>query len=383
MEKYDTIIVGAGIAGCSLAHNLKNIDYSGKILVIDKNQPGNKKGYGSRTCFQQLIKEYNLPHEYIFKGMKLGMYFTPKFKIKIPIYSLNYEKTCKHLLKKSHASYSNECATEIKNNLLKTNEKIYSFKYLIDCSGTNFFLRKKLNKPFPFRYWTGCVKTISNNHGLEKGYIYNLWQDNGDFEEIYAQDTKTLHGDWKFNPTIDFDILNKEKNSYLNSIKHKIKIIKQEKIGYPVTQVFPLAHKNYAFLGDSFGNAPSASGFGFEAAIKASEILANSIKKNNLKEYEKIWIKKNFIYNFKYLLSRIDRYTNYEFIKKIKNYPGMGEILTVLEKNPNIWLDLLLNQGNPAASKSINSLFPKRRYLFLLLHFIYLSSKYLAMKIDI
>ena len=63
MEYYDVIIVGAGIAGCGLAYNLKRIGYKGSVLVIDKKEPGANAAYGYRNIEGDIVEEFNLNYQ--------------------------------------------------------------------------------------------------------------------------------------------------------------------------------------------------------------------------------------------------------------------------------------------------------------------------------
>ncbi len=152
MEYYDVIIVGAGIAGCGLAYNLKRIGYKGSVLVIDKKGVGANVGYGYRNTFKEIIDEYGLLYEHKYEGLKYCMDDKEYMTIDAPFYFVNYQKICKTLIMRSFINFKKEEAIYIKDNNLKTKKSDYKFRYLVDCSGNNFFLKNilKQNKPSMF-----------------------------------------------------------------------------------------------------------------------------------------------------------------------------------------------------------------------------------------
>ena len=114
MEKYDVIIVGAGIAGCGLAYNLKRFNYGGKVLLIDKDEPGANAAYGYRNTTEEIVKEYDLPYEHVYKGMKVGVADKTYFTLQKKFYFIDYKKTCKNFIKNSQTEFRKEKAINLK-----------------------------------------------------------------------------------------------------------------------------------------------------------------------------------------------------------------------------------------------------------------------------
>ena len=198
MEYYDVIIIGAGIAGCGLAYNLKRIGYKGNVLIIDKEEAGANSCYGHRTIFPEVAKEYKLKTTQQYNGIKLGVYNKIVTTLNCQLLGINYNKTCAHLLKKSQYTYKKEDAQKITINTLITNKQKYSFQYLIDCSGHSFFLKKLLKQPKPFKYWIARTRLLKNNTPLNKKYIHYFYGDNEYLEDAYVIGDQIAIGDWTY-----------------------------------------------------------------------------------------------------------------------------------------------------------------------------------------
>lgn len=334
VEKFDVIIIGAGIAGCGLIYNLKKINYKGKILIIDKEEPGANSAYGYKNTFEKVIKEYNLPYEQKYKSVLFGTYKKIFTEIPSKFYFINYKIACNHLLKNSNASFRKEMAMEIKKNTLKTNKSTYSYKYLIDCSGHAFFAKKILNHPLPFRYWIGETYKLKGTLENQNSY-YHLLNSKGFLEDIYPLKNKTLRGLWKYG---------KIKNSYdfpLSPISEKLtNNFPKEKSGnslIPCTPAMPIVQNNIAFLGDSFGNASTSTAEGIRPILRTSKILAKNIKNATLKNYEKEWRKTFLNLYIKHLATRLNTKNRLKLLQALRNNP---EIFIELVKNEKMKIPL-------------------------------------------
>lgn len=382
MEHYDVIIIGAGIAGCGLAYNLKRIGYKGSVLVLDKRGIGSNAGYGYRILFEDTVQKYNLPYFHRYKGFNLGAYDEIYFKISEDIYFIDYEKTCKNLLGRTSAEYKKEMAISIKDNFLKTNEKVYNFKYLIDCSGINPFFGKIKKRSKPILYWINKTKKIPNNINLEEDSFYYMFSNTGYFEEIYPIKDELIYADWLYTTVPDHDKIIPHKKTLLK--KWKIKEIpkKQTKDIVPVSPTFPMVYNNCALLGDSFGNANPADGMGIKKILESSGILAFAIKKNNLKLYQKLWKRKYLEKYIKCIASKLDRYYSSDFVKKIQKYPSLPNVIKFL--GGNLFLDML-KENNGSEQKimmQIKKIFPKRQVIFFGLRYISLKIKFFLMEFN-
>jgi flavin-dependent dehydrogenase len=360
---YDVIIIGAGIAGTGLAYNLKRFGYKGSVLIIDKNKIGANAAYGYRNTFEEIIREYDLPYVKKYTGVKLGSFKGITVDIKRDFYFVDYQKVCDYFLKKSKYKFKNEIAVNIKNNLLKTNKDIYRFRYLIDCTGPSFFLRKLLKMPLPFKYFIGRVNVYKGKaKDFSKEHFYYLGDKKGYVEDFYILGNKIIQGDWQITDEVNFNKLKSPSYSLINQLKERPKHLKQDYVIGPVSPVFPIVHKNYAFLGDSFGNATACVGEGIRPILDSSKILVNAIQKNNLKLYEKEWKKKYFNPYVKMIASR-------------SNLKDRFEVLKLFKSNQELLIKLIRNEDIKIPG-SIMKRYPKRLILNTLYNYFLLKLKY-------
>jgi len=72
MKKYEYIVIGAGIAGCSLSHFLKK--YSDSILLIDKNEDVASGASGAAGAFlSPLLGKPNKFKELVTKALNFSI----------------------------------------------------------------------------------------------------------------------------------------------------------------------------------------------------------------------------------------------------------------------------------------------------------------------
>lgn len=349
-EYFDVIIIGAGIAGCGLAYNLAKRQYKGRVLVIDKKGPGSNASFVYRNTFLEIIEEYNLPYERRFEGAVVGSYDSPT-KIKEDFYFIDYKKACNHLLNASGCRLKQEKALSIKKRLLKTDKSEYHFGYLIDCSGSSFFLRKLYGLPLPFRYWIGEVKLIRPKIRFNLGnyfYFYISKKDPDYLEDIYAVKNKVIHGDWLYLNLPKEQKIIRPKKSFLKSIKKQKIIIKTHAV-IPSTPAFPLFFKNFAFLGDSFGNASASVSEGIRPILNTSKILAKAIENQNLKNYESNWKKENLNSYLRKLSLKLSSKLKIKLIEIIK---GDSQLLKKMMKNEEVKLPKRIMKKIPLRLKS-------------------------------
>ncbi|MFH1521353.1 MAG: FAD-dependent oxidoreductase, partial [archaeon] len=332
MEYYDVIIVGAGIAGCGLAYNLKKIGYTGSVLIIDKKEVGAHKGHGVRNTFGSTQKKYQLPYFQKYDGIKMYVYDEHFFTIEEEVFSMDYEVICKNLLNKSSAIFKQEVAGDTCNNTLITNKNNYRFQYLIDCSGFWGFLRKKLKMKAPLRYWIGNLHKIEIpiKSDLDKNYIHYSHGDNGYVEEINPHNKFATHGDWQFVKSLNFNLISPPKNSLMKKFLDE-KMINEFSRGIIVNSPqFSPVRGNYVLLGDSMGTSPPSTAFGIRPLLELSELLSNAILINKLSIFEKQWKKNYFDSYIKYLVGKFDFFGNSKFVKVLKQYPSYYKIFKTI-----------------------------------------------------
>ena len=301
---------------------------------------------------------------------------------------MDYKEITKKLLEKSTFPNRKESAVNIINNkILITDKSKYQFKYLIDCSGVAFFLRNKFNFPKPFRYWIAIKKEVKRlPTNFDKKYYYNFMDEKNRYLDEFLYNGEFVdYCKWQNTDirTVRRIKLSDGKMGFITNVPGE-KIVKEDSFFYfPANFVFPLVYKNYAFLGDSFGNTPPQSGFGVAIILKTSKILANAIKNNILKYYSKQWLSIYSKIYLKYLTISIDRRNNSPLLEKIKKYPPVSKVCFLFEKNKNEFFKLLSNDFSFKVPKEVRNVYPKRQIIFLLVHYLHVRSKYLKMKLDI
>lgn len=376
IEKYDIIIVGAGIAGCGAAFNLKKEMPNLKILLIDKKEIGANSGYGFRNTTQDIIKEYKIPVTQIYKGIKGGTDGQTLFKLNKKFYLFNYKDCCKSLVKRSEIKFKIETAITLGKNTIRTNKTIYKFKYLIDCSGNKFFTKNELKKRKPFRYWVGITRVLKNKLP-NQNYFYYQFSNTGYMNDLYPMKNKTLQGDWQYCKKMDFTrVIPPKQNLFQKMIPNPI-IERISKVASPCTPSFPLVYKNIFLLGESFGNPTTSSAEGIAPTLRTSKILVNAIKNNNPKEYETNW-KKTYLNNYlKFLTLRYYGYANSKFEKKIKGTPEIKLICKKFSKYPEIFEKILLCDPDISLPDEIKKIYPLRKALFQIGCYSYLKLRLL------
>jgi geranylgeranyl reductase family protein len=291
MEKYDTIIVGAGPGGLNAAKFLQKSKKS--ILVIEQN-----KTIGPKICAAGLTqKSYdylNLPNKLIhfkFNKIKINFPLIPSYlKLKKSfVYTIDRTEIANHQLSKLNKKYvtiiKNTRVTKInKNHIITTNNnnnKIY-FNNLIGADGSNSTVRKHL-------------KLKTKNQGIAIQYIiptnkYNnmkIFLDSKLFKSWYA---------WIF-PHKNYVSIGcgcDPRDLKIKKLKQNFKIwLKQNKIntknakleGFPINCDYKkLKFKDNIFLiGDAAGLASSYTGEGIYQALLSGEVIAKTIINPNYK----------------------------------------------------------------------------------------------------
>jgi flavin-dependent dehydrogenase len=377
MQSYDVIIIGGGIAGASLAYNLSKVCPRRNVLLMDPNM-GLKIQCTYRNITEDIVKQYNFSYIHKYKGINVGSDNTIYFTVKKNLFLIEYEKACLKLIKKSGVDISSERALNLNKKLLFTNGVNYKFKYLIDCSGKGFFLRRIHKYPLPFRYWVGVQKLLDlQSSDLKDQYLSCLFDDYGNLEEIYPFKRKILWGNYIYSDLTKSYPLKSEKKLLLPKLIKKWNIEREYRVVIPCTPTFPIAYKNYALLGDSFGNAATASAIGIKPILESSEMLADAISKENIKLYEARWKRKNLKSYVSFLSSRLTRFpTNNIFNYLRKTYPGNKEVFNVLRENPQSFTGVYDNASDFRLPSEVRRLYPPHFFLVVCYHYLRLLLKY-------
>ncbi len=380
MHEYDIIIIGAGMAGAGAAFNLKKEMPNTKILLIDKKEAGANKGYGFRNTTQDIIREYKIPFTKIYKGIKGGTAGETLFKLNKKFYLINYQDCCQNLIKKSGIDFKIETATNLGKTTLKTNKAIYKFKYLIDCSGHNFFTRNSLSQKKPFKYWVGITRKLENKLP-DQNYFYYQFSDTGHMDEIYPLKNQTLQGDWQYQSKINFSKINPPKQNLLKKLIPNPTVKSETQSVIPCAPSLPLVHKNIFSLGNSFGNPTTSSAEGIAPTLQTSKILASAIKNNRPKDYETNWKKIYFNNYLKFLTLKYYGYNNSKTIRKIKGTPPIKTLCKKFSKHPHLFEKMLMCDPTISLPDEIKKIYPKRKILFQAGCYGYLKLKFLKDKL--
>lgn len=369
MEHYDVVIVGAGIAGCGLAHNLKRFGYIGKILVLDKNKIGANAAYGFRNTFQEVIDEYNFNYEKKFDGLNVGTYHKIFSNIKGDFYFVDYKKICNSLISRSDAIFKKERVVSVEDDVLLTGSGIvstdrdaYTFNFFIDCSGSDFFLKNKMKLRRPYKYWVGKTRSIGDK--FSDKFYYHLVDKSGNLEDIYPLKNVILQGLWRYISLGNLYHYKMRKSRFLEK-KILSKEGPDEHISIiPCSPAFPFVVGSCASLGDSCGCASTSSGEGIRPILNSSKILAKAIMENNLKEYEKRWKKKYLNVYLRQLASKL-------------NFKIRLKLFRILRTDSDTLLFVMKNNEMP---KSAMSKIPKSILIKLLFFYIFLKLKFFIQK---
>lgn len=149
MEKtYDAIIAGASFAGLSVAREL-----DGKVLLVDRKEPGTSQTSACGTLVS-LAKEYGGAKSIIQKFDKVAFHGngrTAIAEVSEPWCTIDYEKFCSAMLKKCDADFVKATAKGVKGNKVATDKGAFSAKCIVDCTGWSAALAGSLEKGFADR----------------------------------------------------------------------------------------------------------------------------------------------------------------------------------------------------------------------------------------
>jgi len=194
MQKYDTIIVGAGPGGLNAAKFLQKSKQS--ILILEQN-----KIIGPKICAAGLTqKSYdylNLPNKFIH-------YKFNKIKIKFPlitsslesknnfVYTIDRTELANYQISKLNKKYvtikKNSRVTKInQDNIIVNNKKIF-FKNLVGADGSHSTLRKHLKlktkrQGIAIQY---IIPTQNNNNNNNKYNEMKIFLNSKLFKSWYA-----------------------------------------------------------------------------------------------------------------------------------------------------------------------------------------------------
>ena len=308
MEKYDTIIIGGGLAGCSLGKLLLKKHH--KVLIIEKQDINKKK----KLCGGLVtIKAYNLLEiiygdsikNLPFKKLKGFNVLNNDLSINFDnceIYSIAREDLDRFALEQyienggkiiDKNTYNQ---IDLENKILTINEEKYQYTNLVGADGIFSQLRKELvNKQQEKNF---ALETyIATNNNLQVDFLDNFWG----YAWIIPNSKNTIIGigDVSKNTNI--------KDTFFKHFNIDEKNDNLKGAFLPTGNDILLEYNNVYFIGDAAGLISPITGEGIYYALISAYNLSNNIDNNlykksmkkEIKNIQKYLFLKKFVYNTK------------------------------------------------------------------------------------
>lgn len=331
MEKYDVIIIGAGIAGITFGYLMKKANKS--VLIVEKSNLESKDklcgGLMTKKSYDLLCSIYNIDSEKLnVKNHNKCIINNDKNRIEIEaeIYTV-HRKLLDNYILNEYINLGGEIISEtryecidIENSVVKINNKDYQYDYLISADGVFSQVRKQISG-----------KNQDVNFALE---TFDK-QGNRDIEIYFLQGFKGYG--WIIpnsnNSMIGIgEVSGKSKiETFFNSYLEKINTPRNNIRGafLPSGKDIFLRYKNIFFIGDSAGLISPITGEGIYYALLSAKILSENLNKKYTIKMSKIKRKirmellyKKYVYNERlrnFIFSKYDNYIIRCIINKFAN----------------------------------------------------------------
>lgn len=332
-EKYDVIIVGAGIAGLGLANELRKSNLS--ILVLDSKKKADDTTYDTLGSSIDLTF-YPLPKNILHPINKNNWYSKNEFLSKtVRRYIIERKKLLKFLENSAKVNPKTQILYQAKvvglvkmNNKISAikckideNVKLASAKIYVDCSGISRILAKKILPPIKFRRAFGMECVVPLKSEKKTADLFLGKELSGGYGWIFPKGNDTaILGVGIFENRLTGNIEKIfEKLWDIDRVKQRCKRKIMDRKGGMIVSGKPIKNllkDNLVCIGDSALQSNPLFGEGVRFVLEASQIAAEYIRKalqnNNLEileNYQKEWLKKYYKSNkYCYWLQRIADY---------------------------------------------------------------------------
>lgn len=165
---YSVIIVGAGLAGLSVARGLRGVD---DVLLIDKMPIGTKPNPPHETLLPYIeqmgydgavVERFRTMHIRTSTGTYTMKFFQPHC-------TLNYVKLCELIHSRSDAGFRLGTVEPVDSRSLKVDGEVLDAEFIVDCSGWRSLLSSTLagGSFEPIRMTTAISTTVCRPEDID------------------------------------------------------------------------------------------------------------------------------------------------------------------------------------------------------------------------
>lgn len=312
MEKYDVIVIGAGLAGITLGYLMKKVNKN--VLIVEKNKLENKDklcgGLLTKKSYELLRNIFNIDNEKLdIKKNKHCIINNANNKIDmdVEVYTIHRKLLDSYILNE-YVNMGGEIISETKyekldvdNNIIVINNKEYQYNHLVAADGVFSQVRKQITGRNQETNFALEIIDEEKNRELEISFLSNF----KGYGWIIPNNTNNIVGlgDVSGNCKIEEKL-----NKYLEKLNIKKKNVRGAFL--PSGKDIILNSNNIFFIGDSAGLISPITGEGIYYALMSAKILSENLNKNYSRK-------------MKSLLSRINRenfYKKYVYNEKLRNF---------------------------------------------------------------